>query len=655
MPFDRRSLCLLVAVFLSFFCAFSGAHAALAPKGNGYAYYAIGDLKAPTPGKVEPGAMLMGGGDWVDKAFAWLSAKAGHGHILILRASGAEDLQEDWYRRIGGVASVETIVFSARDASSNADLLARVRRADGIFLAGGDQSNYVRYWKGTPMQAALNDHVRAGKPIGGSSAGLAVLGAHVYGAMDGGSVTSPEALADPLGPAVTLVEDFLHLPFLAHVVTDTHFAARDRLGRLLAFIARERTEGDRAAIGIGVDERTALCIDGRGQGQVFTSRNGFAWVVTPAGQPAQAKAGQALGFADVRVVGVGPQSRLDLTNWHIEKPAFQAVARVDQGKLQLHGEQPVVLAIHGGAGVEKAGMTPQSEAQARAALELALRRGYEQLRQGRPAMDAVTAAITSLEDDPLFNAGRGAVFTHDGRNELDASVMDGATLAAGAVAGVHRVKNPVLLARAVMEHSSHVMLMGDGAEQFASEQGVSLVDPTYFRTERRWQELQQALKQENKQASALKEGLRHFGTVGAVARDDQGRLAAGTSTGGMTNKRYGRVGDSPVIGAGTYADVNCAVSGTGWGEYYLRVSAARDICMRMGREGASASEAGRAVINEEIPGMGGDGGAIVLGRDGEVALPFNTEGMYRGWVGADGVPHVAIYREDPLVLPAPSH
>lgn len=652
MSFARRCLRGVVAALLICPCVFVAAHAALVPKGKGYAYYAIGDIKASTPGKVEPGAMLMGGGDWVDKAFAWLSARAGHGHVLILRASGAQDLQEDWYQRIGGVASVETLVFSSRDAASDPDVLALVRRADGIFLAGGDQSNYVRYWKGTPMQVALNEHIRAGKPIGGSSAGLAVLGAHVYGAMDGGSVTSPEALAAPLGAAVTLVEDFLHVPYLEHVVTDTHFAARDRLGRLLAFVARERVEGDAATIGIGVDERTALCIDGKGQGQVFTARNGFAWLVRPEGAPQQAKAGQPLNFHRIRVTGLGPQSHIDLAKGQFDKPAFEAIADVEGGKLVLHGEQPVVLAVHGGAGVDRAEMTPQSEAQARAALELALRRGYEQLRKGSVAMDAVAVAITTLEDDPMFNAGRGAVFTHDGRNELDASVMDGATLAAGAVAGVHRVRNPVLLARAVMEHSPHVMLVGDGAEQFASEQHVPLVDPSYFRTERRWQELQRALREDGKQASAASTGLRHFGTVGAVARDSQGRLAAGTSTGGMTDKRYGRVGDSPVIGAGTYANASCAVSGTGWGEYYLRVSAARDICMRMDREGQSASKAGDAVIIDEIPAMGGDGGAIVLGRDGEVALPFNTQGMFRGWIGADGVPHVAIYREDSLTLPA---
>lgn len=302
-------------------------------------------------------------------------------------------------------------------------------------------------------------------------------------------------------------------------------------------------------------------------------------------------------------------------------------------------------------------MTQQIEADARAALEKALRSGYARLQAGKPALDAVTAAITVLEDDPLFNAGKGAVFTHDGRNELDASIMDGSTLAAGAVAEVHRIRNPVLLARAVMEHSPHVMMVGDGAEKFAVEQGMPLVDPEYFRTEKRFQDLQKALAEDaaGMKLSARLAALKHLGTVGALARDSEGRLAAATSTGGMTDKRYGRVGDSPIVGAGTYANTACAVSSTGWGEFYIRISAAREICLRMAMLNESAQQAGQAVINEEIPQMGGDGGAIILGADGSVAMPFNTEGMYRGWIGADGVPHVAIYSTDVLALPEPAH
>jgi beta-aspartyl-peptidase (threonine type) len=302
-----------------------------------------------------------------------------------------------------------------------------------------------------------------------------------------------------------------------------------------------------------------------------------------------------------------------------------------------------VLVIHGGAGVIKRDMDPATQKAIRAALTKALEQGYAQIKAGKPALDAVTAAITVLEDDPHFNAGKGAVFNHDGKNELDAAIMDGATLRAGGVANVHHVKNPILLARAVMEHSPHVLMFGDGAEEFAKTQGIVLVDPKYFWTQKRWQELQDALKKDaaGQHADAEKEG--HFGTVGAVALDKDGRLAAGTSTGGMTDKRFGRVGDSPIIGAGTYANAGCAVSGTGWGEYYLRTVAAHEICMRVAEMRQPLKQAAESVINTEIPRLGGDGGAIVLGADGEFATPFNTEGMFRGWVDQGGKTHVAIF------------
>ena len=311
-----------------------------------------------------------------------------------------------------------------------------------------------------------------------------------------------------------------------------------------------------------------------------------------------------------------------------------------------------LLVIHGGAGVERKDFSAAEERAARAALTEALRQGHQALIAGKPALDAVTAAITVLENDPTFNAGRGAVFTHDGKNELDASLMDGATLRAGAVAGVHTVKNPILLARAVMEHSPHVMMVGQGAELFAAEQKIELVDPSYFRTEKRWEQLQRALKEEAAgQTHVDLETAKHFGTVGAVALDGQGKLAAGTSTGGMTNKRYGRVGDSPIIGAGTYASDQCAVSGTGWGEYYIRLSVAHEICARMKYLKETPAQAGEEVIVKRIPELGGDGGGIVLSADGKAAMPFNTEGMYRGWIGADGVPHVAIFADEKIKMP----
>jgi beta-aspartyl-peptidase (threonine type) len=223
--------------------------------------------------------------------------------------------------------------------------------------------------------------------------------------------------------------------------------------------------------------------------------------------------------------------------------------------------------------------------------------------------------------------------------------MDGATLRAGAIAGVHRVKNPVLLARAVMEKSPHVFLVGDGAEAFAQTVGIELVDPSYFRTEERWQQLQEALKAEAaKQTSSLGRAI-HYGTVGAVALDSAGHLAAATSTGGMTNKRWGRVGDSPIIGAGTYANAHCAVSATGWGEYYIRTVAAHDICARVEYGKQTVAKAANEVVMNAVPKLGGDGGVIALDANGNFATPFNTDGMYRGWIDRDGKMHVAILQE----------
>ena len=301
-----------------------------------------------------------------------------------------------------------------------------------------------------------------------------------------------------------------------------------------------------------------------------------------------------------------------------------------------------VLVIHGGAGVIRKDMTPAREKAVKAALKRALRTGYARLKTGRPAVEAVEAAVQVLEDDPEFNAGRGAVFTHDGHNEMDAAIMDGATLQAGAIAGVTHVRNPITLAAAVMAHSPHVFLIGDGAEAFARTQGVALVDASYFRTDRRWGQLQEALeKDRQKQAQ---EADTHHGTVGAVALDRNGHLAAATSTGGLTDKMWGRVGDSPMIGAGTYANAGCAMSGTGWGEYYIRTVAAHEICMRVTMMHQPLAEAADDVINHEIPALGGDGGAILVDDKGNIAMPFNTDGMYRGWVTHDGVVHVAILK-----------
>ncbi len=303
-----------------------------------------------------------------------------------------------------------------------------------------------------------------------------------------------------------------------------------------------------------------------------------------------------------------------------------------------------VLVIHGGAGVITRDLTPERRRLVEADLHAALDAGYAVLKEGGSSLDAVSRAVVVLEDSPWFNAGKGAVFNHDGRNELDAAIMDGTTRRAGNVAGVHRIKNPVLLARAVMERSPHVMLVGDGAEAFAQSVGVPLVDPSYFRTEERWQQLQQALQAEAaKQEASLPSAFRH-GTVGAVALDAQGRLAAATSTGGMTNKRWGRIGDAPVIGAGTYADARCAVSATGWGEFYIRTAAAHSICARVAWKKESVAAAAKAVVMDDVPSLCGDGGVIALDAHGNFAMPFNTEGMFRGWIDRDGKSHVAMLK-----------
>ncbi|MFZ5616438.1 MAG: isoaspartyl peptidase/L-asparaginase family protein [Pseudomonadota bacterium] len=311
---------------------------------------------------------------------------------------------------------------------------------------------------------------------------------------------------------------------------------------------------------------------------------------------------------------------------------------------------PVTIVIHGGAGaLEKGRYTPAEEAAYLATLSNALDAGYAVLESGRPALDAVEAAIVVMEDSPLFNAGKGAVFTYDGKNELDAAIMDGRTKAAGAIAGVTHVKNPIRLARAVMEKSPHVMMVGEGAEEFAKEQNIELVKRAYFRTQARWRAYKDALKKEKETAAAkTNNGSPHdfkYGTVGVVALDADGNLAAGTSTGGMTLKRYGRVGDAPIIGAGTFADnKSCAVSATGWGEYFIRLTIARDICAQVEYGGKSIAAATTDVIHNRLAASGGDGGVIVLAPNGEFVMDFNSAGMFRG-VRQGERKEAAIYRE----------
>jgi beta-aspartyl-peptidase (threonine type) len=318
-----------------------------------------------------------------------------------------------------------------------------------------------------------------------------------------------------------------------------------------------------------------------------------------------------------------------------------------------------VLVIHGGAGtILKQNMSSEKEKAYLASLELALKKGYSILQDGGTSLDAVETVVKILEDNPLFNAGKGAVFTNEGKIELDAAIMNGRTLSAGSVAGVTTIKNPITAARAVMEKSEHVMMIGKGAELFAKQQGLPIVDPSYFYTEERWKSLQRIRQADSLKTSAnrlsgsnvsdkdVENRDSKFGTVGAVALDRQGNLAAATSTGGMTNKKFGRVGDVPIIGAGTYANnATCAISCTGWGEFFIRLVMAKTISDMMEHGKMSLKDAASEMIMKKLPSMKGDGGLIAVDKDGNIALPFCTEGMYRGFVDREGKMEIKIYKE----------
>lgn len=320
--------------------------------------------------------------------------------------------------------------------------------------------------------------------------------------------------------------------------------------------------------------------------------------------------------------------------------------------LSSFAQKKYIAVIHGGAGtILKENMTPSLEKEYEAKLTEALQSAYNAIKAGKTSVEAVEAAIIVMEDSPLFNAGKGAVFTHDGKNELDAAIMYGKDKSAGAIAGVHTIKNPIKAAIAVMQKSEHVMLSGKGAEEFAKLQNIEIVNPKYFWTQNRWNGLQKALEKEKKttqKTSQLQKPDSYaidqkFGTVGCVALDNYGNLAAGTSTGGMTNKKFGRIGDAPIIGAGTYANEQVGISTTGWGEYFIRATAARTIAGKMQYLNKDIKTAAQETISE-IEKMGGDGGLIALDKEGNIAMPFNSAGMYRGAITADGKIEVAIYK-----------
>lgn len=352
----RSIVWLLAGLLLAALCG-----AAQAQSDNpGYQYFSIGNVAALTAAKTSPGLLLMGGGREIKAAFKWFVAQAGHGHIVIIRASGDDALQNWIYRDVGDVASVQTLIFHSRAPASDPRVLDILRHADGIFIAGGDQANYVRFWKGTPLSKLLNAHIRAGKPIGGTSAGLAILGQWAYGAMDGGSITSPRALHDPAGPAVTLVDHFISIPLLTATIADTHFMQRGRLGRLLAFVARIARDHDTAAVtGLGVDQDSALLVNPDGSARLLSWHpDGHAWVVVPEKLREIERAGgraaldrylknrvvpdKPLDLPGYLVIGIGTGSRLQLPDYKVTDPAFRRRIDSAAGRLVEHPAVPVV-------------------------------------------------------------------------------------------------------------------------------------------------------------------------------------------------------------------------------------------------------------------------------------------------------------------------
>jgi len=331
--------------------------------------------------------------------------------------------------------------------------------------------------------------------------------------------------------------------------------------------------------------------------------------------------------------------------------SFGSCQRNGSPSLKEGDKGPITLVIHGGAGtIKRENMTPAKEKAYRDKLTQALNSGYETLEKGGTSTEAVIAVIKILEDSPLFNAGKGSVFNSEGKNEMDAAIMDGSTLMAGSVAGVTTVKNPITAAFAVMTKSAHVMMIGKGAEKFAEDQGLEIVDPSYFFDSTRFKQWLK-VKDGNggKQAMFFDPSINDlkFGTVGAVALDQFGNISAGTSTGGMTNKKYGRVGDAPIIGAGTYANnAACGVSATGWGEYFIRLTVAHDIAALKQYAGLTLQEAADSVVMKKLPRLGGDGGIIALDRQGNISMTFCSEGMFRGYIKKKGEGKTFIYKDD---------
>ena len=543
-----------------------------------------------------PGSLIIaGGGALPDRIYDRFVELAGGDAARILIIPQASEKADAGSKGKAIFESRPHQSVSILDLGNSRVALKAIEQATGVWISGGMQNRLMQRLREVDgVIEAIQKRRRAGIVIGGSSAGAAVMSDIMIAGdelpLDRGLALWPEA------------------------VVDQHFAARKRMQRSLDTVSQHPEK-----VGVGIDENTAALVHPDGRIEVVGERS-----VTVIDARQSSKSDQALSLENIRV-----------HRYRENSPSFRISPPPHSGA----GDQPIAIVVHGGAGrVDRAWLTKEREQQHRDILEKAVAAGLAILESGGSSLDAVEAAIVILEDSPLFNAGKGAVFTRAETNELDASIMDGSSLDAGAVGGVTRVKNPVRAARAVMEDTPHVMLAGEGADQFAELIGLEMVERSYFRTERRLQELRKKLNKEKSddrkgdRAALPSETNDYLGTVGAVALDTEGNIAAGTSTGGLTGKQYGRIGDSPVIGAGTYAKNGVGgISCTGHGEFFIRHAVAHDIVARADYSGLSLDAAAAKVIEDVLVEAGGRGGIIGVDADGNVTMRTNTESMWRSW------------------------
>jgi beta-aspartyl-peptidase (threonine type) len=560
-------------------------------------------------GKLPGSLIIAGGGALPDRIYDRLVKLAGADEARILIIPQASEKEDAGSRGEAIFENRPHQSISILDLGKREAALKAIDEATGIWISGGMQNRLMeRLSEVDGIVEAIRGKHRAGIVIGGSSAGAAVM--------------SEIMIA---GDELPLARGLALWP---QAIVDQHFAARKRMQRSLDAISQHPEK-----VGVGIDENTAVLVHPNGSIQVIGERG-----VTVIDARQSSKGVEPLTLENIRV-----------HRYRENSPAF----RISPQPAASGGEKTIAIVVHGGAGsIDKKWLTKEREQQYREVLEKAVAAGLAVLESGGSSLDAVEAAIVILEDSPLFNAGKGAVFTRAENNELDASIMDGSKLDAGAVGGVTRIKNPIRAARAVMEDTPHVMLAGDGADLFAEKNGIEMVDRSYFHTERRLQDLRKKLEQEKlndrrgDRADAHREGPGYLGTVGAVALDADGNIAAGTSTGGLTGKQYGRIGDSPIIGAGTYAKNGVGgISCTGHGEFFIRHAVAHDIAARAEYSGIPLDAAAAEVVEGVLVEAGGRGGIIGIDADGNVTMRMNTESMWRSWRDGSGKRGTALTSE----------